>query len=373
MSLNVIAGMPSGWWGKHGRNKMDWQRFIRQTPWQKAFIVMLAVALFVTTIGAVVRPAAVSTQGLTVSRNHILDGQGNIVTLVGATRWGLEFDCHGDQHYTLGDFQAMRSWGMNAVRITLSSAYWLNLANVCPDYQATVATAIHNAEQANLYVMLVLQRESPFNHLNEITHGGSLYQMPDMNAIPFWQQIGEKYASDPHIIFEIYTEPHDVSWQVWRDGGQVSTDSGPYQTPGMQRLVTLLNTVAPHHLVVVGGLQYAYDLSGVLNGYPIVGNDVVYATHPYDYSNKQPADWSRAFGELAQRAPVIASEFGEFDGGTHYIKQVLAYFMSAHTGYFAWAWTAGTGNTDLLKTGVWNGTPSAYGQYIHDAFQRGNP
>lgn len=317
--------------------------------------------------------SASALPALHVQGNHIVDDQGNIVTLVGAARWALEFACHGDQHYTVADFQAMRAWGMNAVRLTLSSAYWLNLDGFCPDYQQTVEDAVSNAEAAGMYVMLVLQHETPTtaDASSEIGYGGLLYQMPDMNAIPFWAELGQRYADDPNVIFEVYTEPHDVSWRVWRDGGEVYTAGGAYQTPGMQRLVTLLNRVAPDHLVVVGGLTYAYDLSGVTAGYGITGSNIVYATHPYDYSNKQPGDWERAFGALARTAPVIASEFGEFDGGSHYIKHVLAYFMALHTGYFAWAWTAGTGSTDLLQTGVWDGTPSAYGQYIHDAYLRG--
>ena len=328
-------------------------------------VVLLAMNLPGMMGGA--KPALGATVGLRVQGNHIVDSQQHIVTLVGASRWALEFECHGDQHYTVADFAAMRSWGMNAVRLTLSSAYWLNLGNACPDYRATVTQAIAHAEQAGLYVMPVLQWVAPFPHSAEIFHGGALYPMPDMSAIPFWRDMAQIYANDPRVIFEIYTEPHDVSWSVWRNGGWVAYATSGYHTPGMQALVTLVNQIAPHHLVVVGGLIYAFDLSGITAGYAIVGSNIVYTTHPYDYSNKQPNVWAGAFGNLARTAPVIASEFGEFDRGSHYIQGVIQLFQQWHTGYFAWAWTAGTGTTDLLRPGGWNGAPSVYGQYIRAA------
>jgi hypothetical protein len=69
--------------------------------------------------------------------------------------------------------------------------------------------------------------------------------------------------------------------------------------------------------------------------------------------------------------PVIASEFGEFDRGSHYIASVIALFQQLHTGYFAWAWTAGSGTTDLLSD--WDGTPSKYGQYIRSMLFKKRP
>jgi len=72
---------------------------------------------------------------LSLSGTQIMRG-GQPITLVGAARYSLEFECHGDGHFQLSDFQAMRTWGMNTVRIPLSLAFWRNLDGKCPDYQA---------------------------------------------------------------------------------------------------------------------------------------------------------------------------------------------------------------------------------------------
>lgn len=79
-------------------------------------------------------------------------------------------------------------------------------------------------------------------------------------------------------------------------------------------------------MVIVCGLNYAFDLSGVAS-YPVVGTHIgtytfsipygltkytAYGTHPYDYSGKQPTDWPASFGYLVPNHPVIMTEFGQY-------------------------------------------------------------
>jgi endoglucanase len=41
-----------------------------------------------------------------------------------------------------------------------------------------------------------------------------------------------------------------------------------------------------NNVVIIGGLNYAYDLSGIAN-YAIDGVNIMYNTHPYDFGGKQ--------------------------------------------------------------------------------------
>src|SRR5258708_33873166 len=91
-----------------------------------------------------------SPQGnrLATKGDHIVDSGGNIVVLRGVTRWPLRFNC-GDGHFNLSDFQAIRSWGANAVRITLNSNFWLNgYPNNCTSssYHPTVTQPFANTQ-----------------------------------------------------------------------------------------------------------------------------------------------------------------------------------------------------------------------------------
>ena len=79
--------------------------------------------------------------------------------------------------------------------------------------------------------------------------GGSCGQqtMADLNSVTFWDQVSsyestttliaqvsQRYANNPLVLFELYNEPHDVSWDIWRNGGSAS-----FTVAGMQ---TLYNT-----------------------------------------------------------------------------------------------------------------------------------
>jgi hypothetical protein len=84
--------------------------------------------------------------------------------------------------------------------------------------------------------------------------------MPDANAVTFWTDVATRYANHPAVLFNIFNEPYGVTWTVWRDGGD--SNSG-YQTPGMQALLNTVRATGAHNIVVCGGLDWAYDLSGV--------------------------------------------------------------------------------------------------------------
>ena len=44
--------------------------------------------------------------------------------------------------------------------------------------------------------------------------------MADTNSITFWSQVAAIYKNDGRVLFELYNEPHDISWTVWKSGGQ---------------------------------------------------------------------------------------------------------------------------------------------------------
>src|SRR5699024_5320142 len=110
------------------------------------------------------------------------------------------------------------------------------------------------------------------------------------------------------VIFELYNEPHDISWQVWREGGSVAG----FHAAGMQQLHDVVRAAGANNLVLIGGLDWAYDLSGVPEN-RISGYNIAYATHPYNTAQRQPADWNRAWGALAVTDPVIVTEFGNLN------------------------------------------------------------
>lgn len=293
--------------------------------------------------------------------NQILDVNGKALFIVGVSRPGLEYSCTGVGMYDQASFATMRRWGINTVRLPISSAFWLNTNGTCPTYRTTLDRAIHNAEAAGLYVIVELHHSD---------HGHE--QMPDQDALLFWQQFLPHYRTDPFLMVELFNEPHDVSWAVWHDGGTVQTASSAYVSVGMQQLVDVANTLAPHTLVIVSGLAWEYDFSGMLPNFVLKGNNLIYGVHLYNFPGKQPQDWANAFGFLESRHPVLITEFGDTsqcDGS--WLRNSLLQMRAQSAGMIAWAWIVDVDPCHYpALLADWSGSPSTYGQTVYDFYLR---
>jgi endoglucanase len=303
--------------------------------------------------------------------------QGRPITLLGVNRPSLEYSCAGDGHLTLADFQAMRQWSINVVRIPISSEFWANAGNACPGYHATVRQTVAYARAAHLFVILDLQWSAPFDLPADRTRGGVQCPMPDTGKdVAMWKDIANLYRSDTGVLFDLLGEPYNVSWSTWLNGGAISSgcyviggpslvlETGVYQAIGMRALVAQVRAIAPNNVIVVSGTNWGYDLSGIRSGFALADQNIVYDTHPFDHGNKQPSDWNRAFGSASATYPVIAGEFGAYDCGTRYIEEAINYFTTHHMSWLAWSWQPGAcSGPSLLKD--WPSTPSApYGDFI---------
>src|SRR5262249_6092710 len=173
--------------------------------------------------------------------------------------------------------------------------------------------------------------------------GGVQCPMPDAGKdLAMWKDIAALYRDDTGVLFDLYGEPFDISWSTWLNGGTISSgcyiiggpslrkEVGTYRAIGMRALVAKVRAIAPDNVIILAGLNWGYDLSGLLRGFALQGTNLVYDTHPFDYSNKQPSDWPAAFGSASQHYPVIAAEFGSYSCGTSYIAQAIGYFNAHH-------------------------------------------
>jgi endoglucanase len=340
----------------------------RQSPTARATTSVTAAGATATATSA--------AKGLVVQGTQLLS-DGSPLTLIGADRSSLEYSCTGDGHYGLADFQAMAGWGMNVVRITLSSEFWANAEGACPNYHQTVNQAVALARSAGLFVILDLQWSAPLNLAGDATRGGDQCPMPDTGKdVAFWHDLATTYRSDGGVLFDLYGEPFGISWTTWRDGGTISSGcyiiqgstspliAGTYRAIGMQALVNDVRAIAPTNVIILGGLSWGYDLSGVSKGFALKGTNLMYDTHPFDYGGKQPSDWPASFGATAEKYAVIVDEFGSYSCGTSYISQAMSYFNQHHLSWLAWAWNlGGCGGPSLLS--AWPDTPSApYGTTI---------
>jgi endoglucanase len=272
----------------------------------------------------------------------------------------------------------MAGWGANVVRIALNQDFWLSGAALYDArYAGLVDQAVTWAEAAGLDVILDLH----WSDAGDLTVTSTKAQMPgnsnqqtmaDTNSIEFWKEVADKYKGDGHVLFELYNEPHGVSWDVWLNGGQ----AGSFEAAGMQQLYDAVRSVGADNIVIAGGLSYAYDLSAVgPKGYSVSGYNIMYATHPYLMAGGTgPSGWEGVFGHLetADFAPVIATEFG--DGRTQctgdWDQKLISFIDNHRASWTAWAWYPGVSPEDPQGCHFpalivdWAGNPTVQGTVV---------
>jgi hypothetical protein len=318
-------------------------------------LVLLAIPACASDPPTLVHDVSVNP-GYHVVGNQVLDKNGVAHLFHGVARPSLEWSAAGN-NLSKSDFGLMGAWKANVVRIALNQDFWL-FGSGTVAYQQTVLQAVEWAKQAGMDVILDLHWSDQGDPQNV---KAAQQFMADPNSIAFWQSVASSYKDDGRVLFELYNEPYNISWDVWQNGGS----AGSFTAVGMQQLYDAVRSTGAQNLVILGGIDWAYDLSGVPS-HPIVGENIMYATHPYDYSNKQPDSWDASWGHLTATAPVIVTEFGSFDCSTDYTSQLVQY-ADAHTAsWTGWAWYV-NGCTFPSLIDDWNGTPSAPGQVLKNA------
>jgi aryl-phospho-beta-D-glucosidase BglC (GH1 family) len=319
--------------------------------------------------------AAAPLPALTTSANAILRA-GKPFRFHGVNRDSLEWGrsnwggCGGDGHFTDHDFDLIRAWGVTAVRIALSQAAWLGRSCSASDYAKWVDAAVAKANARGMYAIVDL-------HWSDVQGRAPCdagcptgqQNMPDADSLTFWRAVAKRYAADPGVIFGLYNEPHDVSWSCWRNGGcstSSSTSTGAvvsYRAVGMQQLYDAVRAQGARNLVLVGGLDWAYDLSGVGAGYALTGSNIAYDTHAYTMFHSTTADWDAHFGAVAARYPVVSTEFGSADCSTASTARLLSYFDAPmgkpanRMSWTIWSWNDPGSCSQPSVIADWNGTP----------------
>ncbi len=184
-------------------------------------------------------------------------------------------------------------WLVSIIRLPFAQSYYTTYAEA-PQYRAGIAAIIEAAGRLGLYVMLELHGYDE-NNLG--------IAQPDPSSTPaLWADLAKTYGAMPHVLFDIWNEPHSVSWSVWKQNAE-------------RILRAIRDAGASESLVVIGGLDWAYDLSPLAEPQNRITDlgPIVYATHPYPWKKTPPTtavDWEEKFGQIATQLPVMVSEFG---------------------------------------------------------------
>src|SRR5262245_7261724 len=234
----------------------------------------------------------VAPGGYYVNGNTICTADGRAHLFHGVDRPSLEW-WSGGENLSLADFRLMASWNANVVRIGLNQDFWLAESPFFdPNYAGMVDSAVAWAEAEGMDVILQLHSSGRGVLGGCPISTGCEQQMPDANSITFWSEVAARYRNDGRVMFNLHNAPHAVSWNVWKYGGDASDG---FAAVGMQMLYELVRSTGAENLVIIGGLQWAYDLSGVPAN-RIDGYNIVYAVHTMNVAGKLPQQWDASWG-----------------------------------------------------------------------------
>ena len=186
---------------------------------------------------------------LHVAGNRLETADGKAVWLQGLCVDSLEWSAGGEK-LAKSIPVAIDQWKANVIRLPVKDNFWFGggpwqkpgeggLA-----YRKFVDAVIADAASRGAYVALDL-------------HG---FGAPMDEDVAFWKDAATRYKNHPAVLFELFNEPHDISWKLWRDGGNLEDpknkqkDQNPAEnkieltgetSPGMQGLWTPSAARAP--------------------------------------------------------------------------------------------------------------------------------
>jgi hypothetical protein len=345
---------------------------------------LLAALLTAATHRQAQAPAAGATASnkpspLHVVGTQILNSQNQPVRLRGVNAASLEWNSTGEGHILKTLNVAIQDWQVNIIRLPLCQDRWFGKAPEQIDggkaYRDLVHQAVDTCATQSCYIILDLH----WSDCNEWGLNIGQHSMPDTNSLMFWNNFAPVYANQPAVLYDLYNEPHDISWDVWLKGGMVTDrpntrGGGPartYQAVGMQTLLDAVRATGASNIVIAGGLDWAYDMSGFLGGRQLSdphGNGVIYANHCYDNKGDSVDAWIGKLEKAAAKLPVIVSEFGGNSGPSrrvpadNWLLHVLQAIDDHRWSFTAWDLHAAAGPTLISD---WNYTPSPrFGVYV---------
>jgi hypothetical protein len=332
---------------------------------------------------------------LKTSGAKILNSENKPVLLRGVNVASLEWTSDGNGQVPETVRVAIEDWHVNIIRLPLSQDRWFGKApeqnDMCEPYRALIKQVFDYCGSKGCYIILDLH----WSDANQWGQNIGQQPMPDRNSVTFWKDFAAVYANNPAVLFDLYNEPFGTSWDIWLNGGTVTSRSGrtgqkaiTYQAAGMQTLLDTIRSTGAKNVVVAGGLDYAYDFNGILDGRELkdpTGNGVIYANHVYDNKGDSVFTWIAKMEKASAKLPIIIGEFGGSGGpnrrrgwwgqspstamGDDWLLHILQAIQDHNWAFTAWDLHPEAGPTLISD---WNYTPTPdFGVYVKQLLVEG--
>jgi len=345
--------------------------------------VILAAAIIVTAAASLAIEVPIAAQAATLSvrivGNHFVDGAGHSVRLLGVNRSGTEYECMANNGFFDGpgdatSVAAMASWNIDAVRVPLNEDCWLGI-NGAPaaysgaNYRNAIAGYVSRLHAAGMYAIVDLHWNAQ-GSLPADGKTGQGRQMADLDHAPaYWSSVASFFKNDHGVIFDLFNEPHDISWDCWLNGCTTSDGTGTWQAAGMQTLLDAVRATGATNVVTLSANGWGGDIPQWLNYRPHdPAGQLAAGWHVYfpETFYSDPSRWATSVLPVAAQVPIVTTELGEHDCAGGWMSQFLPWADQHGLSYTAWTWDTwpDCGNPVLITR--YDGTPTGYGVGYRD-------
>ncbi len=308
--------------------------------------------------------------------------QGKTTRLLGVNHSGSEYTCLSSGIFEGPDADAIAtgilSWGnINAVRVPLNEDCWLGINGINSqyagsNYQSAITAYVAKLHAHGLFTIVDLHWSGPGSFL-----ANAQQPMADADhSVDFWKSVASAFKGDAMTVFDLYNEPYlDTSnaqtsdpWACWLNGCTVTQGrggvSGNWQSAGMQTLLDAVRSTGATNVVMVGGLNFADDLTEWLTHVP---NDplhqVAAALHAYAGGPCAVSScWTSVLQPIAADYPIVTGELGEYDCGHSFLDGYMTWADKTGVSYVPWTWNTWDCGSGPSLISDYSGTATGFGE-----------
>jgi hypothetical protein len=299
---------------------------------------------------------ASSQDFFTVSGNEVCDNGDQFIpygTSVNDNLVGPDWTNPKGQQATYAQIQAAALyWHVNTIRIQVSEADIMG--------NSTSASTYNQAAMANLLTQVnaieALNKIPVISDNNQQTDPSET--SPTQRTIAFWGAVTQYLSSQPsgnytNVIFDIFNEPSDTSWAVWKNGGSGSYQSQPISTVGMQAVVSSIRGLSnslKDNLIWAEGPETATTLAE-LDSNQLSGSNIEYSYHHVDFTGPS-SQWMSNMGlDLTIKVPIVDGEWAQYassraecyPAAPDFVKNYLSVLTKNNIGLIFWSLEPGVG------------------------------
>jgi len=307
--------------------------------------------------------------------------------LRGVNRSGLEYTEPSDAgflaaaQFTSDEVrEIIVAWRSNIIRLPFNQDWALNgrHGHSAEEYLASLDQVISWASALGAYTILDLQwldAETVYGHTKGPDHAkvdNHVPPTPNADTLGLWKALAARYRDEPAVLFDLLNEPHDplgddfLPIHVIGPDGTVLDSNGAFVrseqwVPWAARLVTEVRGIRPNGLILIGGVDWAFDLRGIRVDAP----NIVYSAHIYP--NRNAATWRNAIGGSSD-VPVFVGEWGGTSADLAFGQELVEVIGQQGLGWTAWSWVD---DPQLVQPPrAPNYQPTAFGELVRNELCR---